>query len=128
MVSSFPNTLLRIVFASYVSRSLKVAERDRRTDRDVVELAKIDCRTKVTAQMEKFWGSFLNKVKLQEFFAETALDIAKETDIKIVLSIVVLGTEMQPCRAIINRQEFGDIAPLKSSLEEADSGIIPHIN
>ena len=67
MLSSYPNTLLHIVFDSYVSKSLKGSEREKRAG-DTLELAKIDAKTKVPAQMEKFWGSSSNKVKLQSFF------------------------------------------------------------
>ena len=78
--------------------------------------------------MEKFWGSSSNKVKLQSFFAETALKFARENNINIVLSGTVVDDNVQPCRAIINHEEHVDIELLKSSIEEADSKIIPHVN
>ena len=105
MLSSYPNTLLHIVFDSYVSKSLKGSERERRAG-DTLELAKIDAKTKVPAQMEKFWGSSSNKVTLQSFFAENALEIARENNINIVLSGTVIDDNVQPCRAIINREEY----------------------
>ena len=128
MLSSYPNTLFHIVFDSYVSKSLKGSERERRAG-DTLELAKIDAKTKVPTQMEKFWGSSSNKVKLQSFFAETALKIARENNINIVLSGTVVDDNVQPCRAyIINHEEHVDIELLKSSIEEADNRIIPHVN
>ena len=125
MLSSYPNTLLHIVCDSYVSKSLKGSERERRAG-DTLELAKIDAKTKVPTQMEKFWGSSSNKVnfKLQSFFAETALKIARENNINIVLSGTVVDDNMQPCRAIINHEEHVDIELLKSSIEEAASRIM----
>jgi hypothetical protein len=78
--------------------------------------------------MEKFWGSSSNKVKLQSFFSETALNIARENNVNIVLSGTVVNNEVQPCKAVINRTDYLDIELLKSSIEEADCRIIPHIN
>ena len=106
---------------------MKGAERDRGAW-DVLELTKIDSKTKVPTQMEKFWGSSSNKVKLQSFFSETALEIARENNVNIVLSGTVVDDDVQPCKAIINRQEYSDIELLKSSIEEADGRIIPHVN
>ena len=127
MLASYPNTLLHVVFDSYISGSLKGAERERRAG-DTIELAKIDKNTKILTQMEKFWGSSSNKVKMQQFFSEAASEIAKENNVNVVLSGTVIGKEAQPCKAIIDGQEYQDIELLKSSIEEADCRIVPHID
>jgi hypothetical protein len=127
MMTSFPHTLIHIVFDSYISRSLKGAERERRGS-GVLDLAKIDEKTMIPTQMDKFLGSSSNKIQLQQFFADTVYQMAKENDINLVVSGTVLGEDPQPSRGIINKQEHHDIGLLKSSIEEADGRIIPHIH
>ena len=56
------------------------------------------------------------------FFAENALEIARENNINIVLNCgTVIDDNVQPCRAVINREEYSDMELLKSSIEQADS-------
>ena len=127
IMATYPNRMVHIVFDSYVVGSLKGAERGKRGS-EILELAKIDAQTKVPNQIDKFWGSSSNKENLQQFFSDALLQMAKENNINIVLSGKVVGQEVQPCRAFIDHQEYSDIEPLKSSLEEADSRVISHLH
>ena len=94
----------------------------------MLELATIEENTRIPTQLDKFWGSSANKKHLQKFVANTALQMAKEGNLNIVLSGTVVDKEAQPSKAVINHQEYADIEPLKSLIEEADSRIISHIH
>ena len=126
-ISSYPNPLLHIVFDSYIPGSIKGAERERRGS-GVLELANIEETTRIPTQLDKFWGSSANKKHLQKFVANTALQMAKEGNLNIVLSGTVVDKEAQPSKAVINHQEYADIEPLKSLIEDSDSRIISHIH
>ncbi len=127
LLTIYPNKIVHTVFDSYINGSLKGAERDRRSS-SVLELAKIDSKTKIPTQMEKFWASATNKVNFQQLFANAMLKMAKEYNVNVVISGTVLDGEPQPCKAFIDGFEFDDLESLKSKLEEADSRIIPHMN
>ena len=126
--TNYPNTMVHVVFYSYISRSLKAAERRGRGSDGILGLAKIDENTKVPTQMDKFWASSANKVHLQKLFAGSVFEMAKQSNFNIVFSGTVVGEEPQPCTAIIEHQEQNDIVPLRSMIEEADSRMILHIN
>ena len=127
-VSICPNRLVHFVFDSYLSGSLKGPERERR-GLSALELAKIDGKTKIPTQINKFWASSNNKVLFQEFAAKKIVDIAKQRVNDIVVSGVVVDNEQKPCTRIVIQSPFEviEIPYLKSNIEEAAQRLIPHI-
>ena len=80
---------LHVVFDSYPGQSVKELERRRRsTNVAAIELASITEDTPIPKQLDKFWTSSSNKVKLQHFARQVApkLDIP----VDVVLSGMVL--------------------------------------
>lgn len=62
------------VFDSYFQQSLKSTEHQRRSKKESIDYHSIDYTTKLPKQAEKFWGSSINKIKLQKFLREYILD------------------------------------------------------
>ena len=66
MLSSYPNTLLHIVFDSYVSKSLKGSERERRAG-DTLELAKLMQKPKYLLRWKNFGARLQTKSSYKVF-------------------------------------------------------------
>ena len=92
----------------------------------LLSLQKLMQKPKFQLKWKNFGARPQTKSSYKVFFAETALKIARENNINIVLSGTVVDDNVQPCRAIINHEEHVDIELLKSSIEEADSRIIDY--
>ena len=56
---------LDLVFDSYVEGSIKDSERNRRQDKAPIEMNYIHSDTPLTIEMDRFWSSSNNKLKLQ---------------------------------------------------------------
>ena len=122
-----PHEVMHIVLDSYRSDSLKGPERDRRGSASL-ELAKITTDTPIPKQMDKFWASSDNKVLLQNFIADEFLRISIAKNNDIVLSGTLEDQVEKPCKRFSrNSSEWVEIPSLKSSIEEADHRVIPHI-
>ena len=119
-----------IIFDSYIEGSLKGGERYNRLNKSkgIVHIAKITASTNVPEQMEKFWTSESNKVKLQMFAKEKILELAKLININVIVSGMIIDNENPLPAAFYNRQDCTTIfvPELKSLFEEADMRIIPH--
>ena len=118
------------IFDSYTDYSLKGGERTARSGKSkgVINLAKIVSITKVPEQMEKFWCSEQNKIKLQQFAKEKIIELARIVKVNVIMSGTVSDEDCTP--ASFYRTNEGDIVPvpqLQSALEEADMRLIPHI-
>ena len=118
-----PNNFIQIIFDSYCTQSLKGPES---RGESALELAQIDGKTPIPKQIDKFWCSSRNKVKLQEFAANKIMSLAKDCNKSTILSGVVMNDIEQVCRFVHDGQ-YNEIDSLKSDIEEADQRLIPHI-
>ena len=120
-----------IIFDSYIEGSLKGGERYNRLNKSkgIVHIAKITASTNVPEQMEKFWTSESNKVKLQMFAKEKILELAKLININVIVSGMIIDNENPLPAAFYNRQDCTTtfVPELISLFEEVDMRIIPHI-
>lgn len=124
----FPHGLMQFIFDSYTKYSLKGSERDSRNSSGTIQLAKIEGKTHLPQQMDKFWGSSKNKCMLQQYASQQYYQRAKASDEHIVLSAMLVDDETVPCTLIQGRANDIEIPELSLlRFEEADQRMIPHI-
>ena len=91
MVRNICNTdQIHFVYDSYIQGSLKECERERRTTEGAVEVTNLAPETSIPVEMQRFWGSSINKSNLQILSLEYFIDKSKEnSDVTVVLNSYV---------------------------------------
>ena len=116
------------VFDSYVEGSVKDNERQRRKSKTPIVLSDITNDTRLPKDMDSFWPSADNKVKLEVLLRNWLKDYythQKVHGLKVVFSQIV-GANVSVSCEFISDGEVCELSCLDSSLEEADIRIIPH--
>ena len=120
---------LDLVFDSYVESSIKDSERSRRQNKAPIEMNYISCDTPLPVEMDRFWSSSNNKVKLQMLLHEQAIKRAVEapSSVHVVASCFSGESGSVPCKQVLNGDSAAEIANLYCpDVEEADARIVPH--
>ena len=123
-------TSIHIVFDSYIENSIKSSERFRRAGgSESIEMSEITSNIAIPKQIEKFWISPTNKIKLQKL----AIQISSLLDltIPIILSGYVTDEEIVPAEYIPKSgstlAESSEILEsLTCKVEEADDRLVIH--
>jgi hypothetical protein len=121
---------LHFIFDSYLNFSIKESERIRRegfTGR--LELSCINNDTPIPVQLDKFWQSSANKVKLQQLAKQEARKLSIDKTI-VVSGMISINDDDDIMPAYLYEQlttKESEIDSLASSIEEADCHIVPHI-
>ena len=115
-----------MVFDTYIEGSVKDSERLRRSKVSPIEISKVKSDTPLPTDMDRFWSSCANKIKLQLLLIKWISDNvkAKCPNVQLVLS-GISGQESSDCICI---QQFSvtSLPELDIAIEEADVRIIPH--
>ena len=111
------------VFDSYLTGSVKDSERQRRAKTRPIEISSISNDTPLPVQMDTFWASGTNKVKLQSFLAASAQNKIGNTE--LILSRWS-SDEGATLPQVIQSSQNIDPDKLVFDIEEADLRIIPH--
>ena len=118
---------LDLVFDSYVEGSIKDSERIHRQDKAPIEMNSIHYDTPLPIEMDRFWPSSNNKLKLQMLLHTQAIKHGIETPstIHVVASCFSGASDGATCKGVMDGEsvEMPDLCP---DLEEADARIIPH--
>lgn len=118
---------LDLVFDSYVEGSIKDSERNRRQDKAPIEMNYIQYDTPLPIEMDRFWTSSNNKLKLQMLLHTLAIKHGLEVPsaVYVVASCFSGESDGVKCKGVIggNSAEMPDLCP---DAEEADARIIPH--
>ena len=118
---------LDVVFDSYIEKSIKEGERKRRISVQPLEFAKIDMKTTIPVQLDRFWASANYKEMVQVMSRSYLSEVAIEKSVNMILSGYIGGNnETVSCIELKNgyRTQLND---LNSNIEEADLRLVPHI-
>jgi len=114
-----------IIFDLYLQQSIKQCERDRRSKHDAINTIISRTDQPLPVDMESFWSSTENKVRLQQFFIKWMIETYKDC------KPVYLGgshlTDLTACMKLVQGNE-GYERLLKCDHEEADDRIMFHVN
>ena len=96
------------IFDSYIEGSVKDSERLRRTQKTPVLYSNIALESKLARDMDSFWPSAANKVKLEQLIEGYLMDhfTAHPDDLLIVLSRIVGDETSTPTESIKNGEVF----------------------
>ena len=129
LAESLPNSILAtgstridIICDVYQKSSIKQMERAQRSSSEHITITIRSDKQKRPVDLDMFWSSMLNKVRLQEYVFKWMLKNV-ESDKEIFFGGVYGGE----CRKLLAGTET-QIAELSSNQEEADDRIMFHIN
>ncbi|XP_052271149.1 uncharacterized protein LOC127871907 isoform X2 [Dreissena polymorpha] len=124
---SRPAKRIDFVFDSYIEGSIKDNERSRRSRYRPIEVNMVNEDTPLPVNMDTFWASGSNKVKLQILLSKWIRQNANNIwpNVELVLSSTVIDGIATDCIAVNNGNE-NCIESLKLRVEEADVRIVPH--
>lgn len=111
------------VFDSYDVHSIKDCERNRRSKQTPLELSEVLGNTLLPVDMNMFWASSKNKLKLQFLLHEEILVSIKNSQ-QVVASEIKQG---KSCQSTTNGFVH-EMPELHSQLQEADERILLHIS
>ena len=115
-----------LVFDSYITGSAKDTERLRRSRTPAIDLSAITAETPLCVDMDAFWSSNSNKIKLEKLVAQWVIKYSEEKGLNtmVVLSGMI-GEEPVLCQSVkgTNLTMHPD---LDTDSEEADVRFIPH--
>ena len=116
-----------IIFDSYVGLSVKEGERQRRVSKPPILVSDITNDTKLPKDMDSFWSSPSNKLKLQMFLRSQLVDhvTTEPTNVHIFLSKFT-GDNVSVNTQSVKEGHLREHPELDSCLEEADVRIFPH--
>lgn len=115
------------VFDSYQEKSIKDSERRRREKTAPIELHDIKRETPVPADMDRFWSSKNNKLKLQSLIHEEALRQAHDLFPNVEITVSQFsGSEIAKSCYSSMTGLISENRELNTNLEEADVKTIPH--
>ena len=114
-----------IVFDLYLEQSIKSSERLRRGKCDPIEVTVNQSEKPLPVEMERFWASQDNKMKLQQFFIKWILENYHGTR-----PIYLGGSHVDDISKCLRcaSGSIQEILSLHSDLEEADHRIMFHAN
>lgn len=112
------------VFDSYLSSSIKNAERERRSV-EPLPLTSIVPATKLPVQMDMFWASVDNKRQIQDALKQFLLEVSVSRQWETVVSGVL--PESGPTPALTLQGGAISTVKLQMPIEDADLRLIPHI-
>ena len=114
------------IFYSYCEPSLKASERNRRHT-SIITLARIDSRTPIPVQMDKFWGCNANKVKFQHYASDYIINNFHQiSESDVIVSGIIDNENLTPAKHISCGNSVIEIPALQLKIEEADMRLIPH--
>ena len=118
---------LGLVFDSYVEGSIKESERMRCQDKAPIEMNSIHYDTPLPIEMDRFWPSSNNKLKLQMLLHTQAIKHGIETPstVHVVASCFSGASDGATCKGVMNGESV-EMPVLCPDVEEADARIIPH--
>ena len=116
-----------MVFDSYVEGSIKDSERRRRQVKAPIEMNVINYDTPLPVEMDRFWASSCNKLKLQMLLHEQAIKckIEKPSKVQVVASCFSGASDVVACQSVKDGCSV-EVPELHPDVEEADARIIPH--
>ena len=118
---------LNIIYDSYIESSLKACERDRRSEKDPLEIMNIKLPFPIPVQVERFWSSDQNKESIQALSRSYFIEKARESGKHLILRCYVTkNSEIK--NALEVRNVTFDRQDLALNLEEADQRIMPHLH
>ena len=116
------STRIDIIFDVYQKSSIKQMERAQRSSSEQFTITIRSDNQKVPVDLDMFWSSMLNKVRLQEYVFKWMLqNVVSEKE------IIFGGVNGGECRKLLAGIE-SEITELSSNQEEADDRIMFHIN
>ena len=116
------STRIDIIFDVYQKSSIKQMERAQRSSSEEITITIRSDNQKLPVDLDMFWSSMLNKVRLQEYVFKWMLqNVVSEKE------IIFGGVYGGECRKLLAGTET-QIAELSSNQEEADDRIMFHIN
>ena len=77
---------LNIINEGYIESSLKSCERDRRSEKDPLEIMNIKLQSPISVQVERFWSSDPNKESIQELSRNYFIEKTRESENNLILS------------------------------------------
>ena len=115
------------VFDSYMEGSIKDSERRRRQTVAAIDLNDIENSTPLPVEMDRFWGSSNNKLKLEILLHTEVLEEErkKSSSVQVIASSFSGTSLMVPCYSVENGLK-SEIKELCTDIEEADARLIPH--
>ncbi|KAG1650787.1 hypothetical protein GQR58_027742 [Nymphon striatum] len=122
LATGFESTRIDIIFDVYQKSSIKQMERTRRSSSEKITITIRSDNQKLPVDLDMFWSSTLNKVRLQEYVFKWMLQNVESN--KEIFFGGVYGGE---CRKLLAGTET-QIAELASNQEEANDRIMFHIN
>ena len=116
------------MFDSYVEGSIKESERIRRQDKAPIEMNSIHYDTPLPIEMDRFWPSSNNKLKLQMLLHTQAIKHGIETPstVHVVASCFSGASDGATCKGVMNGESV-EMPVLCPDVEKADARIIPHV-
>ena len=117
------------VFDTYLDGSIKDSERKRRSSNKPIEINSVTEETPLPIDMDTFWPSSGNKIKLQLLLRKWLLanGFEKFPHIKIILSGTgVRESDRNPCECVTGANESAIVSELQFDIEEADVRLMPH--
>ena len=116
------STRIDIIFDVYQKSSIKQMERAQRSSSEQITITIRSDNQKVPVDLDMFWSSILNKVRLQEYVFKWMLqNVVSEKE------IIFGGVNGGECRKLLAGTE-SEITELSSNQEEADYRIMFHIS
>lgn len=110
------------VFDSYVERSIKDSERQKRENKSPRELHKIEIKTPLPEEMDRLWPSSNNKANLENIIYRRAQYHSRNqsmTEVLVTGFDVSGGTGLLPYK--LSGESVSEIPELIPNIEEADS-------
>ena len=116
-----------LVFDSYVEGSIKYLARNRRQDKAYIEINYIDYDTPSPVEIDIFWSSSNNKLKLQILLHTQVIQRGIETPstVHVVASCFSGGSDGSTWKRVMDGNS-AEIPYMCPEVEEADACIIPH--
>ncbi len=117
-----------IIFDLYLQQSIKQLERDRRSNHKAINTFINRNDQPLPVDMDSFWASPDNKVRLQQFFIKWLTEIILHNqDCKAVYLGGSHVTDLTVCMKLVDGKEHSERL-LKCDHEEADDRIMFHVN
>ena len=118
-----------LIFDSYLERSPKDCERQRRQETMPIKVHNMQHHTPLPKEMDKFWSSNANKLQLEELIHSETIErsIEQQSKAQVVVSYFN-GTSCFGSKCIsVEDGVVSSIPELDQEIEEADERIIPHV-
>ena len=116
------------VFDSYIDKTIKDSERQKRAKTSAIELSKIDRQTPLPIQMETFWASSRNKANLESLIHQDAILYPWN---ECIAEVLVSAFEIMHGKNLKSFKLVDDIVigipGLNERVEEADMRLVIHV-